>query len=276
MTMDQSAIQEIKESQTAAELAAIICNSELDIPIMAAPDGFRIHNLEKYLSGRVRYRGSMKTTSLEDFVSYCLGFGSDQSACFIDPEDMAAQAVFNLGSVSEPGHGDFTANLRLFKTAELEALLKLNGSHCDQKYMAEFMEDYTDSITYYSSSGEVIPNSKAVAAIRRLTIESSRKEEHETQDFSASRSALEKIEARSDEGLPAGFRFECIPYNGLNSRSFDLRLSIRTGRDAPPTLTARIKRLEAAQEDMGRELQAMLIAAFKPANITPYIGSFSA
>ncbi|MDP5208874.1 DUF2303 family protein [Microbulbifer sp. 2205BS26-8] len=275
MSMDQSAIKEIKESQTTAELAAIIGNAKLDMPLLATPDSFRIHSLEKYLPGRNRYRGLMETVALEDFTSYCLEFGGDESACFVDPQRMTARTVFNLGSVLEPGHADFTAKLSLIQTAELKDLLQLNGERCKQKRMAEFMEDYADNITCYSSDGEAIPNSKAVAAIRRLTIESSRKEEHETQDFNTSRSALEKIEARSDEGLPAGFRFECTPYNGLDARSFDLRLSILTGGDAP-TLTARIKRLEATQEDMGRELQEKLAGAFKPSKINTYIGSFAA
>ncbi|MEW5248633.1 DUF2303 family protein [Microbulbifer sp. 2201CG32-9] len=274
MSMDQSAIKEIKESQTTAELAAIIGNAKLDVPVLATPRDFDVRSLEKYLPGRNRYRGSMETTSLGDFMSYCLEFGNDKSVCFVNPERMAAVTVFNLGSVSQPGHGDFTANLGLVKTAEFQSLLQLNGERYKQKRMAEFMEDYSENITFYSSDSEAIPNSKAIAAIRRLTIESSRKEEHEAQDFNTSRSALEKIEARSDEGLPAGFKFECIPYNGLDSRDFYLRLSILASGDEP-ALTARIKHLEATQEDMGKELQEKLAGVFNP-DISTYIGSFAA
>ncbi|QFT53514.1 DUF2303 family protein [Microbulbifer sp. THAF38] len=275
MTMDQSAVKEIKESQTTAELAKVIDQAKLSTPAMAAPKDFQILNLEKYQQGRTRYRGKMETTSLEDFEQYCMDFGNESAKCFVDPESMTAQTIFNLGTTQEPGHADFSAKLRLIKTAEFKALLQLNGDRSSQKNMAEFMEDYADNILCYTADGEAINTSKAIAAVRRLTIESSRKEDHSVEDFKSSRSALENIEARSDEGLPAGFKFECVPYNGLESRSFDLRLSILTGGDAP-RLTARIKRLEAIQEAMGRELQQSLSSVLVQSQMKTYIGDFAA
>ncbi|MCO1336208.1 YfdQ family protein [Microbulbifer sp. OS29] len=275
MTMDQSAVKEIKESQTTAELAAVIDRAKLSTPAMAAPVDFQMINLEKYLQGRTRYRGEMETASLEDFEKYCMDFGNENSKCFVDPESMTAKTIFNLGTTQEPGHADFTAKLRLIKTAEFKALLQLNGDRCTQKSMAEFMEDYAENIICYSADGEAIPTSKAIAAVRRLTIESSRKEDHAVDDFKSSRSALENIEARSEEVLPAGFKFECTPYNGLEARSFDLRLSILTGGEAP-RLTARIKRLEAIQEAMGRELQMHLSSMLVQSQMKTYIGGFAA
>lgn len=111
--------------------------------------------------------------------------------------------------------------------------------------------------------------------MRRLTIESSRKEDHEVQDFKASRSALENVEARSDHGMPSGFRFTCIPYNGLAERSFELRLSVLTGGDVP-VLVARIKRLEAVQEEMGQEFMELLNDSFEDYELITYLGKFSA
>ncbi|MFD1216376.1 DUF2303 family protein [Microbulbifer celer] len=275
MSMDKSAIEAIQAAQTVADLTLALKDAELKTPLAAVPDNFRLSSLEQYLPGRCRYRGTMETVALDDFTNYCEEFSAAGAACFVDPQKMTARSIFNLGDIVEPGHADFSAKLSLVKTAEYSALLDINGSRSNQKTMAEFLEDYQDSIVCYAADGEAIPNSKAIAAVRRLTIEASRREDHESQDFKASRSALESIEARSEHGLPAGFRFECTPYNGLNIRSFELRLSVLTGGDAP-SLIARIKRLEAQQEEMGRELQEKLASAFSGTDIKTYIGSFAA
>lgn len=275
MSMDKSAIEAIQAARTVADLTQALKYANLEMPVAALPDNFKLANLEQYLPGRCRYRGAMKTVALKDFMDYCDAHADSGAACFVDPQKMTARSIFNLGDAAEPGHADFTAELSLVKTAEYSALLDLNGSRSNQKTMAEFLEDYQDSIVCFAGDGEVIPNSKAIAAVRRLTIEASRREDHESQDFKASRSALESIEARSDHGLPSGFRFECIPYNGLEIRSFDLRLSVLTGGDAP-SLVARIKRLEEVQEEMGRELQEKLAGAFRNTDIKTYIGSFAA
>ncbi|WP_444933642.1 DUF2303 family protein [Microbulbifer sp. JTAC008] len=280
MTMDQSAVKEIQKSQTAAILEAALLEKDLQKPVLAAPADFKLHDLESYLPGRTRLRGVMHTIALLDFISYSLNHqkGKD-SACFVDPERMSAETIFNLGNDIVPGHADFSAEIKLVKTAEYKALLDINGHKLSQKQLAEFMEDYAENIVCYSPDGQIIPISEAVAAVRRLTIEASRKADYEVQDFKSSRSDLENIEARSEKTLPAGFKFECVPYNDLSIRTFDLRLSVITGREAP-TLSVRIKRLEAAQEDMGRELQDRLADAFAAEDISEqkietYIGSFS-
>ncbi|WP_444893413.1 DUF2303 family protein [Microbulbifer sp. TRSA001] len=280
MTMDQSAVKEIKQSQAIATIDVAIRSKDLEKPVLAVPTDFRLHDLECYLPGRTRLRGAMQTIALLDFISYSLDHRKDKdSACFVDPARMSAETIFNLGTDAKPGHADFSAEVTLIKTAEYKALLDINGQRLSQKELAEFLEDYAENIVCYAPDGEAIPISEAVAAVRCLTIEASRKADYEVQDFKSSRSDLENIEARSEKTLPAGFKFECVPYNDLSIRTFDLRLSVITGREAP-TLSVRIKRLEAAQEDMGRELQDRLADAFAAEDISEqkietYIGSFS-
>lgn len=154
-------------------------------------------------------------------------------------------------------------------------MLGVDGSKMSQKTLAEFLEDWGDHIQAYNAEGDAIALTRAISAVRRLTIESSRKEDHEVQDFKASRSALENVEARSDHGMPSGFRFTCIPYNGLAERSFELRLSVLTGGDAP-ALVARIKRLEAVQEEVGQEFMELLNDSFEDYELITYLGKFSA
>lgn len=271
MSMDKSAIEQIQKAEATATSNKAIAEVGALVPVIALPCEQQLHNMEKYLAGRMYFRGEYKTTAVKDFVKYGQQHQSEGAQCFVDPERMAACAFFNLGDEKTPGHGDWQAKLAMQKTAPFRALLSIDGEPKSQKTLAEWLEDWRDYVVAFNSEGEAVEIAKAVAAVRRLTIESSRKEDHDTQDFRQSRSALESVEARSDHGLPAGFRFECEPYLGLALRSFEVRLSILTGGDAPK-LTARIRKLELQEQEMGQELCDKLESEFE---MTTQMGSFS-
>lgn len=272
--LDKDAIHALQEAHGIHAAHGVLKVMSLDTPMLALPEHYQVMDMEKHLPQRTRYRGRMMTKSLDDFIAYCREHHAAGSGCFIDQDDMTALTLFNLGSHEAPGHGDFRALLKLDATAEYTALLQLNGTRQTQKELAEFMEDHAHAITCYDAAGDAMHTGKAVSAVRKVTIEARRREDHEEQNFKAQRSALESIEASSEDGMPAGFRFSCVPFNGLRERAFDLRLSILTGQDRP-VLVARIKRLEAEQEDMGKELAGLLDEAFAETEISTYIGGFS-
>jgi uncharacterized protein YfdQ (DUF2303 family) len=274
MSMDKSAIQQIQESQTMAEANATIDNMALLNPVMALPNQFSIHDLENNLPGRVRFRGKMDTININDFIRYCGANDKVGSGCFVDPMDMTAKSFFNLGTEEEPGHADFTASLTLNKTPEFNAVLRVHGQQTTQKNLAEFMEDWQGNLAAYDSEGEIIHIGKAISAVRRITIESFRKQDSEVGDLKASKSAMESVEAKSDDGLPSGLMFMCVPYNGLVERTFDLRMSILTGGDSP-VLVVRIKRLEVIEEEMSVEFMELLQDRFEDREIETYLGNFS-
>lgn len=274
MSMDKSAIELLQKSEAISAASKTIEGIALQKPLAILPGDFKVHDLESKLAGRVRYRGTMSTKSIRDYIAYVKQFGEAGSGCFVDADQMVATTLFNLGGIDNPGHGDFKATLGLDKTAEFKALLEINGQRQTQKDMAEFMEDYLAEITCYDAAGDAMDASRAIAAVRKVTIEATRKQESEENSFSAKRSAMEEIEAKSELGLPCGFRFECIPYNGLALRSFDLRLSVLTGGDRP-MLVARIKRLEVQEQEMGEEFHSLLEQAFDSTEVETYIGSFS-
>lgn len=271
--MDKSAIEQIQQHPTVTALLRAV--EATDTPIICLPEDFRVESLEKYMQFRSRFRGKMETDSIKDFVQYVSAHDAEGAGCFIDAEHMRAKTIFNLGTLDEPGHADFTAALALEKTAEYAALLKLNGEKRSQKDLAEWCEDWAPFITFCDADNNAIELKRGISAIRNLTIEASRKEDHNTQNFSASKSALEKIEARSEHGVPAGLEFNCVPYDGLNAQSFDCRLSILTGESAPK-LVVRVRRLESRQQDIAAEFRAMLTDRFKPLKLDCYLGDFSA
>lgn len=272
MSMTKDAIEQIQQAKGIQDADAVLSKLGLQVPVVALPADFRVSDLEKYLPQRTRLRGKMETGILDAFTTYATDHASPgHSACFVDAEEMSAQVIFNLGDATNPGHGDFAAELCLQRTSEYRAIRYLDGERKSQKELAEFMEDYADSITAYNADGDGIALSRAISAVRRITIEARRESSNSEESFKAERTGLESIEARSDDGLPAGFRFQCVPYPGMRLRTFDLRLSVLTGGEKP-VMVARIKRLESTLEEMGEELAARLREAL-PCPV--HIGSFS-
>ncbi|HHR6030407.1 TPA: YfdQ family protein [Providencia alcalifaciens] len=245
-------------------------------PAVAVPNGLEIVNLERYQNGRYRFRGSLKTTSINDFVKYSVGYSEALGVrCFIDAEDMTARTIFNLGTIEHPGHADNSALIVLKKTSPFSAVLSVNGRKQGQKELAEWLEDWRDYLLAFDADGNVLDIKQAIGAVRRITIESSRSSDHEDSDFSARRSVMENIEAKSKDIMPAAFEFKCTPYDELQERAIKLRYSILTSQDTP-TLVLRIVQLENLQELMAQEFRDILSAKFEETQIETFIGNFSA
>ncbi|WP_241001237.1 DUF2303 family protein, partial [Pseudomonas viridiflava] len=89
------------------------------------------------------------------------------------------------------------------KTAAFVALERAAGSKHTQKELSDFIEDWAPNLQALTQDGTEIELRRAAGAIRSITIEQARKSEHVVGDMSASRSAMEQIEAKSADGLPA-------------------------------------------------------------------------
>jgi len=245
--------------------------------LVALPSDYKISDLEQYLPNRRRARGVMSTNSLASFADYTKAHAEPGASVFIDADSMSATSVLNLGNPDKPGHTDNRAKLQLKKTAAFTALLNVAaGQGHGQATVAEFMEDWPREVSCFNDAG-LIPNTKAIAAIRRLTIESMRKMENSEQNLSATRSAFESVQATSTDPIPTTMVFKCIPYSDLAERMFTLRLSILTGGDKP-AISLRIIKLEEHVEHMAIELADMIAAGFMNEEITPIpvmLGSYS-
>ncbi|MEQ1963427.1 DUF2303 family protein [Xenorhabdus khoisanae] len=271
--LDSTAISQIQGMTIAASSLDTIKN--IDFAAALIPENYNIESLEEFNLSRYRFRGEMKTTSIDDFVKYSIGYSGEGARCFIDAEKMRAEAIFNIGTVANPGHADNSASVVLRKTAPFRALLNINAQKQRQKDLAEWLEDWYEHLMAFDVDGGVLDIKKAVAAIRRITIEATQSQDHEEHDFSGKRSVLESVEAKSKEVMPAVFEFTCIPYDGLSERRFKLRYSILTG-DNVPMLVLRIVQLEAKEEAIAEEFRDLLTVEFHDANIETFIGNFSA
>lgn len=180
--LNGDAIEKIQELTLAAvhtqDLKTTIC------PTVMLPSGYGIESLERFNLNRFRFRGTLETTSIADFVRYSVGYAviDTPARCFIDAESMSARAVFNIGSLDEPGHADNVASIRL-KTAPFRALLAVNGDRLSQKQIAEWLEDWSDLLLAFDTEGTTMDISKAAQAVRRVTIQQTNQAEHEDSDF---------------------------------------------------------------------------------------------
>lgn len=259
-----------------------LLNAQADGSVVAIPEGVKIADIEKYLEHRRRYRGSMATKLINEFVEFATATTEhysqekhlDNVPCFVNADHMTAKVFFNLGDIAEPGHGDHTALLDLQETEAFRELLKINGKQLDQKTLAEWMEDWRDHLEARAEDGmTIIHTGPAVSAVRKITIGSNAEATSETQSFSQRRSAMAEVEAKNRDSLPGFLIFDCEPYHGLKLRSFTLRLSLITGET--PKIALRIVRLETAQEEMAKELEEKLRTGFEDTPVKTYVGTFS-
>ncbi|SUP77350.1 Uncharacterized conserved protein [Yersinia frederiksenii] len=271
--LNSSAITEIRDMVLASFVEKKLADTDCDT--IALPASVAVKSLEQFNLERYRFRGSMETSSIDEYVKYSAGYAGEGVRCFIDADAMCAQTIFNIGTLSNPGHADNTASLSLKKTAPFRELLSIDGRKQTQKELAEWLEDYREFLLAFDADGEVLDIKKAVGAVRRITIEQTSSADHEDQDFSAKRSIMESVEAKSKDVMPAAFEFKCIPYEGLGERRFKLRYSILTGGNVP-VLVLRIVQLEAEEEKIAVEFLELLTGKFKDVEVETFIGKFKA
>lgn len=273
--------------QTAVKAAGIIDVTQADMPVIAVPDGLKLVDIEHYQSGRCRFRGNYTTSRLSEFLAYVsrrveqqegaqiIESGRANPSVFIDTDHESAVAYFNLGEPGEAGHADDRATLGLAKTAAFASLVGIVGKQLAQKSLAEWLEDWSAQLTPIYSDGEQAHTLKsAIAAVRNITISAQGEASSKVNDFGASRTALENIEAKSKEHLPAGFAFSCEPYAGFQRRDFQLRLSVITDPQQPK-LVLRLVAFEDVQEQIAEEFE-LLSRAGLPNGVAIYRGTYRA
>ncbi|GAA4401109.1 DUF2303 family protein [Quisquiliibacterium transsilvanicum] len=250
---DKEAIEALQHGGGIYEAGNAVRAAFAETSVVALPEHFTERDLEKYLPSRRRARGVMTTSALKDFAAYATAHAEAGASVFVDAGEMSATAVLNLGTPEKPGHTDNRAKLQAQQTAAYRALLQhACGRGLTQTVAAEFLEDWPDLIECFNEQGLIKPP-KAIAAIRKLTIEAMRKLESSEQSLSASKSAFESVQATSADPIPTTIYFKCVPYKDLAERLFVLRLGVQTGSDKT-SIVLRIVKAELHAEEMANEL----------------------
>lgn len=262
---DKDAIKALQEGESITAAATAVQAAQ---EVVALPNDFTLHDLEHLQENRRRARGEMSTRFIVPFASYAEQHHEAGATVFVDPENLTATAVLNLGTPMHPGHADNLARLQLKRTAAYSALCTIVQAQRSQVEIAEFLEDWEQMKCF--SYGNEIKRPQAIAAIRKITIDSSRKLESSEQQLGATRSAFESVQASSFEPLPTTLYFSCKPYSDLEERLFVLRLSILTG-DSKPKIMLRIQSPETHAEEMAAELVSLVATAIDPAVAIPVL-----
>lgn len=269
---DKQAIEALQEGQSIRQANAAMSTSAAARHVVALPSDYKQHDLEKFEPQRRRARGKMETPDLQSFADYTTAHAEGGASIFIEPENMRATAVLNLGQPDAPGQADNKACYAPVTTAAYNALNRMTAGKNSQKDVAEFLQDWTEHITCFNDEGEITPP-RAVAAVRKISIEAIRKLENEEQSLRTTRSAFEDITATSKEPLPTLIYFRCQPYADLQERQFVLRLGVLTGDDKP-TITLRVIRRELHQHEMAEELAERIRAAMGSNEVAIYKGEY--
>lgn len=263
ITIPDAFIEALERGQAIAAAAnAVTAAINSSSGAAALPDDFKLRDLEDYLPLRRRPRGAMTTRFIAPFAEYAIQHAGEGATVFVSPDDMTATAVLDLGSTESPGHADNKAKLAPNKTAAYAALLRITSGPRSQQDAAEFLEDWAGQVQCFNADGEIKPP-LAIAAVRKITIESAQKVESEEQSLSATRSAFESIKASSADPLPTTIYFKCQPYADLGERTFVLRLGILTG-EKHPKLVLRVQKAETHNEEMANELVSLITDAIGP------------
>jgi len=264
--MDSTAVDRIGRLAVEAAEANILTTDSPAIVLTARDGTQRVESLEHLQPGRSRLRGKFASTSLQDFADFVVTrreVAADLAPAqgFIDTDKMAATVYFNLGDHEHPGHGDHLATLALKPTAAYAAMRAACSKPLGQRELHDFLEDWRDNTfaLYDGATDDGKPYSAALAAVRDITIETARSVNSVERDMGATRSAMESVDAKSKLVLPSGFLFKAVPYEGLQERTFTLRLGVNTGGDKL-NLVLRIQQAEAITEAIAKDFRDRLAA----------------
>lgn len=271
MSLTKEAIEHLEKTRLLELVNEALVTIGPSSPVVALPDSVSVSSLEKYMTKRSSYRFKFETKSVSSYVDYCMEFDKAGAKCFVNPDLMYANTIFDLGSEQEPLHQRHTASLSLTKTAPYQALININAKELSQKAATEFIEDFSDFVRLCSKEGEKIDTGPGIARLRALTIEKLQNVSSVTEQFSESMSAFEKIEAKQKEYLPSFMVFTCVPYGALGPRDFRLRISLLTS-DAKPKFKFHIIMLETQEEEMAEEFRQILQDVFENAQLDVLIG----
>lgn len=265
--MEQTNLQELKDL-----VLSSVRIGNTDHPIAILPKDMQVVSLEKHNQHRNQFRAKFSTYNFDSLIAYAKVCEQENAQCFIDEKNLGAEIVFDVGNVEKPLHAQHRATLKMEKTAAFKALCDFQGKKCDQRDFSGWLEDWADYITPYTDDEEKMSLTSAVQAVRKITLDYARNEEHEVSDFAASRSAMESVEAKSKLQLPKYFVFNTETYKGLTEQAFTLRLSILTGGDKP-VLVARLIKADQIQETIAKEFADKLTNELKDTAIKVNIGT---
>jgi len=279
--MDSTAITQIQETAHIPEMMEMV-TSNSDTPVALLPPGYTAVSMEEHCTNANHFRMKYKTTSIPDYLEYCMDYAATGAGCFVDAQSMSAKAIFDIGEPHKPGHKFHTAALEMQKTAAYKALLQMQGKRLSQRDAAEFIEDWADTIIAVQSDGSEGTAKDAAKGLRAITIDTKGSVETKVGDMGQHMTAMEKIEANNANTIPPMIIVTCAPYHGLKERAVHLRVQISFPEDHPnqavpggPIITLRYIGKEEVEEMLAEEMKELIMDGLNVPDMRVRIGSVS-
>lgn len=265
--MDKQAIETVQNHALAAKVFEMTEGAAV-----AVPNDHSLKSLEIFNATRDRFRGDLRTSSLEDWFTYVnANSNADTSTVFVDKDEMTAKAILDLGGDKIPLHCQHTAKLSAESTPIFNAVNHVNESKLSQEETAEWLEDWGDHLTIIDKEDEEMTLSETVAAIRRIEVNKSSNADFETGESHAKLSRSEQIEAKSKGRQVHSLRLTCVPYEGLEPVQIEIRLIVLPSDT--PTIRFRVLQGAEIREAIAQDFKAKIKANIK--DIPVYVGCFN-
>jgi len=207
-------------------------------PAALVPKDMAVRSLEHLLPDPIRQRGLFTTNDLDDFLTYCANNVGDA-----DTEDghapgnphifysalptPRAEAILDYGSPAAPAWGQHRAVWTPQESPALQALRALLGKALTQDALTDYIDDWSDYLTFERSDGTAVNVPAARGAIADMTAETIKSLRSKQGDFSRERSALETISVAPT--VPARMILTCAPWEGFDTHQLRVRLAAADG-----------------------------------------------
>jgi uncharacterized protein YfdQ (DUF2303 family) len=270
--MDQSAIYAIANMALASPAEQL---KRVEGVAMVIPKDHQLTSLEHLQEAPDAFKATFKTTVIAEFIRYLLVHIEQSSALFINPENMSAKAVLDLGDPERPLWGRHVAMAALKKIPAYAALLEANDTNFLQQAFIDFAEDYEDNMAFIDSDGLVLNYRQTINTLRTLKVTASRENDQTVGNYAATRSALESIEVTAgNQQLPYGFKFTVIPYAGFEPVTLTAQLR-SLNDDKAIRLKFRIQQLEVTKAAIAEAFKVALTDELHNLSDAVYIAEFT-
>ncbi len=269
--MDETAVQEISRLTLAANTPL----AQVPHHAIMLNRNHELKSLEHLESSLYAFKALFKTEFLDDFIQYVSKHADEESTLFINPDNMSAKAIIDLGTTTDPKWGHHTALATLKKIPAYEQLLEDNDFFFTQQGFIDFAEDRKDNIAFIDIDGGRLCHTTTIKTLRTLKVTANREADQTVGNYAATRSALESIEVTAgNQQLPYGFIFTTIPYSGFEPVKLTAQLR-SINDDKSIRLKFRIQQLEVIKAAIAEEFKEKLLDKMFNENITAYIAEFT-
>ena len=259
--MDAEAIKAIQDGNAEAFQTANGIASPFGL--LLTPESWQRFDVEKYMENRRRQRNAFKTEMLDDFVEYIQGHdGVDNPRVFVQPRNMSAVCIFNVGDADTPGHLDDFASLSLDSAEAYIAAQGIHGRTLQQGDFLDWVDDHSEFIVaFFNSNGEPLAHPAALQALRTFNVDKIHSVSATQHDVRRELGDLERIEVREAAGFPTHFTYRFEPAPGLPFVAVDIKIVPHVIADTranverrAPAFRIRVRAFDAFKETVGRTL----------------------